>query len=189
MNSPSILDIVRRCQANSGDREAFDLFYRSLFPYVRLYVRAFRIPTAPLGEEDIIQDIFLKLMERFPEIRFKNQSHFLGYLKAVSEHYVIDLVRKYEKQTFQELTEELRLPALGESPEEAAARTERWEALLRQVGTLPGTCHNLLLPFLTEGLSLAEIARQRNLPEGTVYPRFSRCVAELRRRALRSSLT
>src|SRR5207249_5949033 len=46
MNSPSILDIVRRCQANSGDREAFDLFYRSLFPYVRLYVRAFRIPTA-----------------------------------------------------------------------------------------------------------------------------------------------
>lgn len=186
MNPSSILDIVRRCQSHPGDREAFDLFYRALFPYVRLYVRVFRIPSAPLGEEDIVQDIFLKLMERFPEIHFKTETHFLGYLKSVCEHYLIDLVRKYEKQTFEELTEKLRLPAPGESPEQAAARTERWEALLRMVGTLPGTCTNLLLPFLMDGMSLAEIARSHNLPEGTVYPRFSRCVAELRRRGLGS---
>jgi hypothetical protein len=81
MKQSLILDIVRRCQKDSGDRQAFDQFYQAVFPYVRLYVRALRLPTAPLAEEDIIQDMFLKLMERFPGVRFKNESHFLGYLK------------------------------------------------------------------------------------------------------------
>jgi RNA polymerase sigma-70 factor (ECF subfamily) len=184
MSQSSILDIVRRCQKNPGDRDAFDLFYRIFFPYVRLYTRTFRLPTSPLSDEDIIQEIFLKLMEHFPEIRFKNDSHFLGYLKVVCEHYVIDMVRKYEKQTYEELTVELQLAAPGESPEQAAANAERLEALVRLIGKVPGTCQNLLLAFLKEGLSLAEIANRENIPAGTIYPRFSRCVAELRRRAL-----
>ena len=182
MSEPSILEIVRRCQKNPQDREAFDLFYRSLFPFVRLYVRAFRLPTAPLGEEDIIQDIFVKLMERFPEVTFKSDKHFLGYLKAVCEHYVIDIARKYEKQTRIELSEELELVDTRDSPERAAERAERREGLLRLVGSLAVPCQNLLLRFLQAGQSLAEIAREDGLPEGTVYPRFSRCVAELKRR-------
>jgi DNA-directed RNA polymerase specialized sigma24 family protein len=161
MANTSILDIVRRCQADPDDRDAFDVFYRTFYPYVRLYTRAFRLPQAPLSDEDVVQDIFLKLMEHFPEVRFKNESHFLGYLKAVCEHYVIDMVRKYEKQTYEELTEEL---------------------LVGLIGQIPGTCQNLLRAFLDEGLGLAEIANRQNVPLGTIYPRFSRCVAELRRR-------
>ena len=94
MAQTSILDIVRRCQRNPHDRDAFDLFYRTLYPYVRLYTRAFRLQTAPLSEEDVIQEIFLKLMEHFPEVPFKNENQFLAYLKAVNENYIIDMVRK-----------------------------------------------------------------------------------------------
>lgn len=181
MTHPSILEIVRRCQRNPNDREAFDLFYRNLYPYVRLYARAFRLPTAPVTEEDVIQEIFLKLMERFPEAQFQNENQFLGYLKAVSENYMIDLVRKYEKDAYSELTEELQLAASGDTPEQAAANAERLERLMRLVRALSGTCPDVLLPFLRDGLSLAEIARRQNVPLGTIYPRFSRCVAELRR--------
>jgi RNA polymerase sigma factor (sigma-70 family) len=182
MTQPSILEIVRRCQQHPNDRKAFDLFYRNLYPYVRLYARAFRLPTAPVTEEDVIQEIFLKLMEKFPETDFQNENQFLGYLKAASENYMIDLVRKYEKQTYTELTEELQLAASGETPEQAAANAERLERLLRLVSALSGTCHGVLLPFLRDGLSLADIARRQNVPLGTIYPRFSRCVGELRRR-------
>jgi RNA polymerase sigma factor (sigma-70 family) len=182
MAETSILEIVRRCQTDPDDRDAFDLFYRTLYPYVRLYTRAFRLPHAPLSDEDIIQDIFLKLMEHFPVIRFKNESHFLGYLKAVCEHYVIDMVRKHEKQTYEELTHELEIAAPGETPEQAAATAERRERLIGLIGQIPGTCRNLLGAFLDEGLALAEIADRENIPLGTIYPRFSRCVAELRRR-------
>jgi len=186
MSKTPTLDIVRRCQSDPDDREAFDVFYRTFYPYVRLYTRAFRLANVPLSEEDIIQEIFLKLMEHFPEIQFKNDSHFLGYLKVVCEHYMIDMVRKYEKQTYEELTQELQLVAPTESPEQAAANAERREALVRLIGKVPGTCQNLLLAFLKQGLSLAEIADQENIPLGTIYPRFSRCVAELRRRALQA---
>lgn len=186
MSELSVLEIVRRCQADPEDRFAFDSFYRAFYPYVLLYVHAFRLPSAPLTDEDIVQDIFLRLMEHFPEVRFKNERHFLGYLKAVCEHYVIDMVRKYERQTYQELTEELQLVAPGESPETAAANAERLAALIELVGELPGTCRNLLVAFLNEGLSLAEIACDQSISVGTIYPRFSRCVAELRRRITRS---
>ena len=182
MPQSSILDIVRRCQGDPHDRNAFDLFYRTFYPYVRLYTRAFRLPHTPLSDEDIIQDIFLKLMEHFPEVPFKNENHFLGYLKAVCEHYVIDMVRKYEKQTYEELTQELQIVAPGESPEQAAANAERRERLIELIGRSPGTCQKLLRAFLEEGLGLAEIADRQNVPLGTIYPRFSRCVAELRRR-------
>jgi RNA polymerase sigma factor (sigma-70 family) len=183
MSKSLTLDIVRRCQNDPDDRDAFDLFYRTLNPYVRLYIRTFRLANAALSEEDIIQEIFLKLMEHFPEIQFKNDSHFLGYLKVVCEHYVIDMVRKYEKQTYEELTQELQLVAPIESPEQAAANAERREALVRLIGKIAGACQNLLLLFLEEGLSLAEIADRQKIPVGTIYPRFARCVAELRRRA------
>jgi RNA polymerase sigma factor (sigma-70 family) len=182
MAQTSILDTVRRCQRNPHDRDAFDLFYRALYPYVRLYTRAFRLQTAPLSEEDVIQAIFLKLMEHFPEIPFKNENQFLAYLKAVSENYIIDMVRKYEKHTFEELTREAELVSPDESPEQAMARTERRERLFRLVARLTGSCQNVLVAFLVEGLSLAEIARRQDVPLGTIYPRFSRCVAELRRR-------
>jgi RNA polymerase sigma factor (sigma-70 family) len=184
MKQPATLEIVRRCQENPNDREAFDLFYRAFYPYVRLYMRAFRPPVAVLSDEDLIQDVFLHLMEHFPEVEFKNESHFLGYLKAVCEHYVIDMVRKYEKQTYRELTEQLQLTSPGLSPEQAVANAERTESVLRLLGRLPDTCQSLLTSFLKEGLSLAEIARQHKIPEGTIYPRFSRCVAELRKRVL-----
>jgi RNA polymerase sigma factor (sigma-70 family) len=181
MAETSILEIVRRCQRNPRDRAAFDLFYRALYPYVRLYTRAFRLPTAPLSEEDVIQDIFLKLMEHFPEVAFESDNQFLAYVKAVSENYIIDMVRKYEKQTFEELTEKVDLVERSESPEQAMARTERREQLFRGFGKLGDPCQNLLRAFLLEELSLAEIARRQNVPLGTIYPRFSRCVAELRR--------
>jgi len=182
MAKTSILDIVRRCQSEPDDRDAFDFFYRTFYPYVRLYTRAFRLPHAPLSEEDIIQEVFLRLMEHFPEIRFKTESHFLGYLKAVCEHYMIDMVRKYEKQTYEELTVELEVAAPGDTPEQAAVRVERRERLMELIGRVPGSCQNLLRAFVDEGLSLAEIAQREDVPLGTIYPRFSRCVAELRRK-------
>ncbi len=182
MAKTSILDTVRRCQSDPDDRDAFDFFYRTFYPYVRLYTRTFRLPNAPLSEEDIIQEVFLRLMEHFPEIRFNSESHFLGYLKAVCEHYVIDMVRKYEKQTYEELTLELQIAAPGDTPEQAAAKAEARERLMELIGRAPGSCQNLLRAFVDEGLSLAEIAQRENVPLGTIYPRFSRCVAELRRK-------
>jgi len=95
---------------------------------------------------------------------------------------VIDMVRKYEKQTYEELTQELQIVAPGESPEQAAANAEQRERLIELIGRSPGICQNLLRAFLEEGLGLAEIADRQNVPLGTIYPRFSRCVAELRRR-------
>jgi RNA polymerase sigma factor (sigma-70 family) len=182
MAKASILDIVRRCQSDPDDRGAFDAFYRTFYSYVRVYTRAFRLPHAPLSEEDIIQEVFLKLMEHFPEIHFKNESHFLGYLKAVCEHYVVDMVRKYEKQTYEELTVEFEIAAPGDTPEQAAVRAERRERLMELIGRVPGHCQNLLRAFVDEGLSLVEIAQRESVPLGTIYPRFSRCVQELRRR-------
>jgi RNA polymerase sigma factor (sigma-70 family) len=181
MSEPSLLDIVRRCQKNPQDRQAFDLFYRAFYPYVRLYVRVFRLPITSVSDEDLIQDIFLKLMERFPEVRFNNEGHFLGYLKVVCEHYVIDMIRKYERQTYEELTHELKLVAQGDSAEQAAAKVERHEHLVELIGRIPGICQATLLAFLEEGLSLVEISRRQNIALGTIYPRFSRCVRELRR--------
>jgi RNA polymerase sigma factor (sigma-70 family) len=183
MREPDALEVIRRCQRVPSDRNAWDAFYRFYYPYVLVYVRAFRLPNVPLGEQDMVQEIFLKLLERFPEIEFETERHFRSYLKSVCQNYVLDLVRKYERQAYEEITRELR--SSDSSPEQVAAESEQREILARVVAKLPERCRSLIGEFLS-GKTLAEIAVEHNVPLGTVYPRFSRCLAELRRIASKS---
>ncbi len=131
----------------------------------------------------MVHDIFLKLIERFPGVKFKTERHFRSYLRRICENYVLDLIRKHEKRTYLEVTEELQIAAQGDSPEQMAVESERREALMRALADLPERCRNLLGDFLSKRMTLAQIARKRNMPLGTIYPRFSRCVNELRRLA------
>lgn len=183
MRPLSAIEIIRRCQQDVGDRDAWDAFYRLFYPYVLTYVRAFRLPSASLGEDDVAQEIFLKLIEYFPEVRFQSEPHFRSYLKKVCENYVLDLIRKHEKRTYEEVTEELQIAAQDISPEQMAVESERREALKRLLAELPERCRNLLEDFLGKQMTLVQIARERSIPLGTIYPRFSRCVNELRRLA------
>jgi RNA polymerase sigma factor (sigma-70 family) len=184
MREPDALEVVRRCQRVPSDRNAWDAFYRVYYPYVLVYVRAFRLPYVPLGEQDMVQEIFLKLLEHFPDVEFETERHFRSYLKSVCQNYVLDLVRKYERHTYEEITSELRSSA--SSPEQVVAESEQREILAQVVAKLPEPCRSLIEEFLSSGKTLAEIAAERNVPLGTVYPRFSRCLAELRRIAFKS---
>ena len=175
------IEIVRRCQQDPRDRAAWDALYRLFYPYVLVHARAFRLPSTPLGEEDVVQEVFLKLIEHFPQVKFENERHFRAYLRRICENYMVDLVRKYEKQTYEQITGTLRVSTGEASPEQVVAYSEERELLMKAVAQLPSRCRLLLEDFVARGKSLAEIAREQGIPLGTIYPRFSRCVAELRR--------
>jgi RNA polymerase sigma-70 factor (ECF subfamily) len=183
-----ILRVIRRCRSDVNDREAWDALYRAYYPYVLFYARAFRLPWAGIGDEDVANEIFLKMIERFPEVEFSSERHFRNYLRVTCENHMVDLVRKYERQVYQDLTQGADLAAHSRSPEELASETERREAVLHLVDALPERCRRLLGQFLGRGLSLAEIARRESIPAGTIYPRFSRCVSELRARVAGAGL-
>lgn len=75
-----------------------------------------------------------------------------------------------------------RQPASGETPDDVVVRSERQQALLTGLATLPTRDRELLLLFLQDPPpSYAEISRRTGIPIGGVGPTRARALDKLRR--------
>ena len=167
----------------NDDPEAFRELYRHYLPRVYAYV-AYRVGKKQEAE-DLVSDLFLKVVERISEFQYRGAGTFPAWLFQIARNQVNAFFRRNNRDSNPVPLEDL--PDVGESPGEAVLRKERFAELRELIGTLsPRRRETILLKYFG-GLRNQEIARVLSLDERTVASHISRGLANLQLKLVENS--
>jgi RNA polymerase sigma factor (sigma-70 family) len=155
---------------------------------LRNFIRR-RVPD-PLDAEDILQDVFYKLVEA--NRLLMPIEHVTGWLFRVARNRITDLFRKKKPQSFADaITEdesgellqiEDLLPSPDAGPEAVYVRNLLLEELELALDELPDEQREVFVGHELEGLSFKEIAEETGVSVNTLLSRKRYAVLSLRER-------
>ncbi|MFC8194266.1 sigma-70 family RNA polymerase sigma factor [Streptomyces sp. NPDC060006] len=155
--------------ARSGDRDAVDLFVRSLHRDVRRYVTF--LGADPQSADDLTQDTFLRALGGLH--RFEGRSSARTWLLSIARRAVIDSIRHSASrprvsstddwESAAERTQQVGLPGFDEGI-----------ALAQLLDMLPDDRREAFVLTQMVGLPYAEAAVVSDCPVGTVRSRVAR---------------
>ncbi len=127
-----------------------------------------------IDPEDLAQDVLLELRRRYPDLESPEDLVPLSF--RILDFKIRNAARKrYRRKEDQEMpVEELMLAHPEENPEQRLMSRERRRQLSLAAGRLKPKCRQLLRLQL-EHNSLKKISQLLEVPEGTIYSRWSRC--------------
>ena len=148
-----------------------------------------RVPD-PLDAEDILQDVFYRLVEA--NRLLMPVEHVTGWLFRVARNRITDLFRKKEAENFADLAvadeddeslgfEDL-LPSPDAGPEAAYTRHLLLEDLQRALAELPAEQREVFVAHEIEGRSFKELAARTGVSINTLLSRKRYAVLHLRQR-------
>lgn len=151
-----------------------------------------RVPD-PLDAEDVLQDVFYRLVEA--NRLLMPIEHITGWLFRVARNRITDLFRKKEPENFSDLGivddddemlqfEDL-LPSPDEGPEALYSRKIMLEQMKVALNELPQEQRDVFLAHEIEGRSFKEIAEQSGVSVNTLLSRKRYAVLHLRERLQR----
>jgi RNA polymerase sigma factor (sigma-70 family) len=155
---------------------------------LRSFIRR-RLPD-PRDAEDVLQDVFYKLVEA--NRLLMPIDHITGWLFRVARNRIVDVLRKKRPERFGDIAavdeddellpfEDL-LPSTDAGPEALYARNLLIDELELAVDELPETQRAVFVAHEFEGRSFAEIARDSGVNVNTLLARKRSAVRRLRRR-------
>jgi RNA polymerase sigma factor (sigma-70 family) len=145
----------------------------------------------PADAEDILQDVFYRLVEA--NRLLMPIEHVTGWLFRVARNRITDLFRKKEPENFSDLDvadedglsfEDL-LPSLDGGPEAAYARNRLLEEMKRALAELPKEQREVFIAQELEGRSFKEISEKTGVSVNTLLSRKRYAVLSLRERLQR----
>lgn len=175
---PDAIDtLIQRCLA--GDQDAWaDIVkqYRR-----RVYSVAYKFTGNHEEAEDLAQDIFIKVFRALHT--FDRRANFQTWLISVSRNMCIDhyrSVRKERETINRDINADDLMPVADGMAADALLEQQGQVALLRRaLGALPEPLKTAVTLRDLHDLSYHDIARQLQVPEGTVKSRINRGRAEL----------
>lgn len=150
--------------AQKGDRAALGGLYQQ---YGRLVHGILLAYVSPSQTEDLMQDVFVKVMERLPGLR--DPAAFPGWLMAIARRTAIDYGRCAKP-----ITELREYRARGAQPDGEAF------AVLATIQRLPESYRETLVLRLVEGMTGPEIAARTGLTPESVRVNLCRGTKMLR---------
>ena len=170
--SEPVPDLVRRAQA--GDAAAFrQLVESSMRP---IYALARRLLRDHDEADDVAQETFVRAWQALE--RYDGRSSFLGWLRTIATRLALNVIAKRRRrqttggEDFERAAETRASTTPG--PEAQFEGAEAHSALAWVLHQLPDEFRLPLLLRTYEELSYAEIARQLEIPVGTVMSRLHR---------------
>ncbi len=164
-------------QASLGNEEAFGLLYETyvdrIFNYI--YYRTGNVHDA----EDLTARVFQRAMKHIPNYQDRGVP-FSAWLYRIAHNLVANWHRDRSRKKEVSITEKMILRAKDESPETTIIRTEKQDALLQIIRTLPPDRQQLLILKFVEGYSNREIGEIMNRSEGAVKSLYHRTLLALR---------
>jgi len=173
---PSDTELVERCL--KGDEGGWELL---LARYRRMVFNiAYQFVGRVEEAEDLVQEIFLKLMSSLK--KFDLGSNLPQWLSRVARNYCIDYYRRKRKEKEWMVKKgELMLRFAPSSPSQFSSFERREQILMlkKAIAELPEPIRICLTLREFEGYSYQEIAEELNIPLGTVKSRINRGRLEL----------
>ena len=174
MNVEEALAVFR---ANPRDQDAWESIVTSVYEPLLLHVASllggFRVAAGETAA-DVVHAVLLNFLERSPKARveLKSADDLLRYLRRSCRNLLIDKYR-HEKHS-EHLLDYLSLRFSSAFPGE----TELYRSIfLREIiDLLPQTCREMLLTFVTEDLTPAEMAEREAASAKAFYSRWYRCL-------------
>ena len=166
-------DILRRAQ--QGDSEAFRQLVEAY--QTQVYRLALRMCGAD-GADDVTQDAFVAAWRALPN--FRSDCRFSTWLYRLTTNAAIDCLRREKRHRDADDLDGVELPDDGDTPQEAAERTETQTAVRSALSALSDEHRQVLLLRYMQEMDYGEIAVALGISEGTVKSRINRAKARLK---------
>lgn len=152
--------------------ELFLQYYRPLCLY------ALRLLSDLDRAEDVVQDSFVKILERPASISHLPERQVAAYLFRIVRNRCVDELRRDGHQTVLSLESSGRgeLPVKQEDMDEAVVAARLWTA----IDALPDRCREVLLMAKRDGMTYREIAEELGISERTVEHHVAKALHILR---------
>ncbi len=189
MNEAASLEPSLNRMALEQDQRISDVVKREQ-SRLRNFIRR-RVPD-PLDAEDILQDVFYRLVEA--NRLLMPIEHVTGWLFRVARNRITDLFRKKEPENFSEIEsarqededESLQfedlLPSPDAGPEALYARSVLLSELQRAVAELPKEQREVFVAHEFDGRSFKELSAETGVSVNTLLSRKRYAVLHLRER-------
>lgn len=162
--------------AQAGDRAAFEELYSRSYPAVVRRLTHLMGPSVSVS--DMVQETFINAFRGLP--RFRGESHFCHWVLRIATNIARSSYRRSRRSFFrlwERPEEEERVASPLESVDESYPTLHAVHQALRRISP---PLREAVVLFELEGLSLAEIASQLELPLHTVASRVRRGREQLR---------
>lgn len=165
-------------RASSGnDPEAWGKLVDLLLPKMLDWSKRFNLN--PCDRDDIIQDLFIYLLQKLPEFQYDPKKTFLGWLRTLLNHRIIDLFRgrRFHGSIDGYAPEETDLPQLEEEEFQAWIYERALELSRSQFSEKTWKAFWL---HAIQGIPAAEVASELELKISSVYVAKQRVQTYLR---------
>ena len=149
--------LIRKCQQKS--RKAFEELYRKFSPFV--YGICLRYAKNRDEAQDILQDCFIKVMDRIEDYRFEGS--FEGWLQRMAVNESLNYLR-LGRSSFSEMDED---DADAEDVSADIVSNMTAQQLLGEIGKMPDGYRTIFNMYVVEGYQHNEIAEILNITEST----------------------
>ena len=152
--------------------ELFLQYYRPLCLY------ALRLLSDLDRAEDVVQDSFVKILERPACISLLPERQVAAYLFRIVRNRCVDELRRDGQQTVLSLESpgHGELPVKQEDVDKAVVAARLWTA----IDALPDRCREVFLMAKRDGMTYREIAEELGISERTVEHQVSKALRLLR---------
>lgn len=176
-DDPEVVALVERARA--GDQRAWDDLVDRYAPLVWSICRRFRLGMA--DADDVGQCVWLRLVERLPELR--EPAALPGWLSTTTRRECLRVARARQREEHLEQALDARMAPDEQAPqvERDLLEAERNASLRVAFAQLPPHCRHLLgLLMADPPLSYAEISTRLGVSIGSIGPNRARCLRRLR---------
>lgn len=171
-------DEERDLIAQAHDPAAFRRLYRHYVQRVFAYV-VYRVGT-PQDAEDIVSDIFVKVLEAISSFEYRGAGSFAAWLFRIAYHEVVRFYRRRgRRQTPVALDEVPDLHSPDPAPDAVLLQKERFLRLQQMLHTLSPRRQEIISLRFFGGLRNQEIADVLGLSEKTVASHLCRGLDDL----------
>jgi len=184
-------------RARAGDEDAGDWLFVACYGPLRSIIAGMMdgiLSKAKLEPEDIIQEVYAAAWPKIPEAEFDNSAAFVGWLKTIAKHKIIDLrrnlladkndVRCEFSDTGNEGSSYLglvaNLPSPQSAPSRGVARHEALAILTGRIWRLPEDHRRVIQWRYIQGLPVAEVAERLGRSESAVHMLCHRALKKLK---------
>lgn len=175
LNSAELTALLVRV-AEHEDRDAFGELFRHLAPRVKSFV--LKLGCSDTMAEDLAQQTLIQVWRK-AKLFDANKAAASTWVFRIARNLRIDALRKETHHQYDDF-DDIQVEYEGDSPETQVSRGENSAVMRQALMTLPPDQAEVIRLSFYDGLSHGDIAKQLDVPLGTVKSRMRLAFTKLR---------